>query len=133
MRYLIDTNICIYVINEHPPELLEKFKGKTLGEMAVSTITISELQYGVSKSQSRERNARRLAEFLVPFELLPYDAEAARCYGDIRWQLERAGEVIGPLDMLLAAQALSCELVMVSNNEDEFRRVPSLKVENWVE
>ncbi|MBC2714622.1 MAG: type II toxin-antitoxin system VapC family toxin [Desulfobacteraceae bacterium] len=132
MKYLIDTNICIYIMNKRPTGIIHKFKLFDVGEIGVSTITISELQYGVSKSKNRKLNKQRIEEFLSPLEILPYDEIAATIYGDIRVQLEKRGEPIGPLDLLIAAHALSRNLVLISNNEKEFERVKNLKVEDWV-
>ncbi|MDL1973514.1 MAG: type II toxin-antitoxin system VapC family toxin [Deltaproteobacteria bacterium] len=132
MKYLIDTNICIYIMNKRPAGIIHKFKLFDVGEIGVSTITVSELQYGVSKSKNRGLNKQRIEEFLSPLEILPYDEIAATIYGDIRVQLEKRGEPIGPLDLLIAAHALSRNLVIISNNEKEFKRVKNLKVENWV-
>lgn len=131
MNYLIDTNICIYIINQRPPEVIQRFRDTDVGQIGISTITVSELNYGVAKSQLRKQNAKRLEEFLIPFEILPYDENASKYYGVIRSQLESQGKVIGPLDMLIAAHALSEDLVLVTNNEKEFQRIQSLKVENW--
>ena len=119
-------------MNKRPIEIIHKFKQFKVGEIGVSTITVSELQYGVSKSKNRRLNKQRIEEFLSPLELLPYDEIAATIYGDIRVQLEKRGEPIGPLDLLIAAHALSRNLVLISNNEKEFKRVKNLKVENWV-
>ncbi len=132
IKYLIDTNICIYIMNKRPIGIIHKFKLFEVGEIGVSTITVSELQYGVSKSKNRRLNKQRIEEFLFPLEILPYDEIAASIYGDIRLQLEKRGEPIGPLDLLIAAHALSRNLVLISNNEKEFKRVKNLKVENWV-
>ena len=132
IKYLIDTNICIYIMNKRPIGIIHKFKQFDVGEIGVSTITVSELQYGVSKSKNRRLNKQRIEEFLSPLELLPYDEIAATIYGDIRVQLEKRGEPIGPLDLLIAAHALSRNLVLISNNEKEFKRVKILKVENWI-
>jgi len=132
IKYLIDTNICIYIMNKRPIGIIHKFKQFDVGEIGVSTITVSELQYGVSKSKNRRLNKQRIEEFLAPLEILPYDEIAAGIYGDIRLQLEKRGEPIGPLDLLIAAHALSRNLVLISNNEKEFKRVKNLKVENWV-
>jgi tRNA(fMet)-specific endonuclease VapC len=133
MKYLIDTNICIYIMNNRPTDVIQKFKKVHLGEIGVSTITISELQYGVAKSQRRTRNQIRLNEFIAPLETLPYDRAAAKTYGAIRYQLEKSGQPIGPLDLLIAAQAMSQNLIIVTNNDKEFVRIRKLKVENWVE
>lgn len=131
MNYLIDTNICIYIMNQRPPEVIQKFKNIEIGQIGISTITVSELNYGVAKSQYKEQNAKRLEEFLTPFGILPYNEDASSYYGTIRSQLERQGKVIGPLDMLIAAHAISEDLILVTNNEKEFQRIHMLKVENW--
>ena len=132
IKYLIDTNICIYIMNKRPIAIIHKFKQFEVGAIGVSTITVSELQDGVSKSKKRKLNEQRLEEFLAPLEILPYDEIAASIYGDIRLQLERYGVSIGPLDLLIAAHTLSRNLVLITNNEKEFKRIKSLKVENWV-
>ncbi len=131
MNYLIDTNICIYIMNKRPPEVIERFKTFEIGQIGISSITVSELNYGVAKSQKKKQNAKRLDEFLTPFTILPYDENASKYYGLIRSELESQGNVIGPLDMLIAAHAISENLILVTNNEKEFQRIESLKVENW--
>lgn len=132
MNFLIDTNICIYIMNNRPAEVIQRFRSIEVGEVSISSISVSELQYGVSKSKRQKENQQRLDEFLIPFEILPYDEIASTYYGEVRAQLEKQGIVIGPLDLLIAAHALSRDLVLVTNNEKEFRRIESLKVENWV-
>ena len=131
MNYLIDTNICIYIMNQRPHELIQKFKKFEIGQIAISSITVSELNYGVAKNQQKKRNSKRLEEFLIPFVILPYDENVSKYYGTIRSHLESQGNVIGPMDMLIAAQAISENLTLVTNNEKEFQRIDSLKVENW--
>ncbi len=131
MKFLIDTNICIYIMNKRPPDVIGKFKEIEVGMIAISSITVSELQYGVSKSNFKKQNLTRLEEFLTPFEILSYDQMAAKHYGEIRSMLEKQGHIIGPLDMLIAAHAISRGLILVTNNEKEFKRIQSLKVENW--
>jgi len=131
MKYLIDTNICIYIMNKRPVAVIKKFKQFELGEIGISTITVSELQYGIVKSKYRKKNEFRLEEFLTPLEILTYDQTAARVYGDIRFQLEKLGQPIGSLDLLIAAQAISQDLVLITNNDKEFKRIKKLKVENW--
>ena len=131
MKYLIDTNICIYIMNKRPVAVIKKFKQFELGEIGISTITVSELQYGIVKSKYRKKNEFRLEEFLTPLEILTYDQTAARVYGDIRFQLEKLGKPIGPLDLLIVAQAISQDLVLITNNDKEFKRIKKLKVENW--
>jgi tRNA(fMet)-specific endonuclease VapC len=131
MKYLLDTNMCIYIINRRPLEVIQKFKQCAPGQIGISAVTLSELRYGISKSTRREKNETRLEEFLLPFEVLPYDADAATVYGDIRFQLEKSGHPIGSLDLLIAAHAISADLTLITNNEKEFRRVHRLRVENW--
>ncbi len=133
MKFLIDTNICIYIMNDHPPEVIQKFKKIGVGDVCISSVTVSELHYGACKSKQIKKNMKRLEEFLSPFEIISYDESASECYGKIRSRLEKQGNVIGPLDMLIAAHALSENLTLITNNEKEFKRVKSLKVENWVE
>ena len=118
-------------MNKRPIEVIHKFKQFDVDEICVSTITVSELQYGVVKSKNRRFNKQRVEEFLAPFEISAYDEAAANVYGDIRHQLEKAGEPIGPLDLLIAAHALSGNFVLITNNEKEFKRVKNLKIENW--
>ena len=126
IKYLIDTNICIYIINKRPIGIIQKFKQFDVGKIGVSTITVSELQYGVSKSKNRRLNKQRIEEFLSPREILAYDEIAVSIYGEIRLQLEKDGEAIGPLDLLIAAQALSRNLILITNNEKEFKRVQTV-------
>jgi tRNA(fMet)-specific endonuclease VapC len=131
MKYLLDTNICIYLINERPKKVLTQFKRHSLGDIGISSITASELAFGVAKSGS-SKNSAALEAFLLPLNVVDYDAGAAMIYGDIRATLEKQGKTIGPLDMLIAASALSRQLILVTNNEKEFRRISKLKVENWL-
>lgn len=118
-------------MNKRPLEVIQRFKHFEIGQIGISSITVSELNYGVAKSQKKKQNAKRLEEFLTPFKILPYDENASRYYGIIRSELESQGNVIGPLDMLIAAHAISENLILVTNNEKEFQRIKSLKVENW--
>ena len=131
MKYLLDTDICIYIINERPKGVLNRFRKHTVGDLGVSSITASELAFGVAKSGSA-KNRAALEGFLLPLEVAQYDLRAALVYGDIRAGLEQRGTTIGPLDMLIAAHALSLGAILVTNNEKEFRRVPRLRCENWV-
>ena len=131
MKYLLDTNICIYLINERPKKVLAHFKRHSLEDIGISSITASELAFGVAKSAS-SKNSAALEAFLLPLNVVDYDAGAAIIYGDIRATLEKQGKTIGPLDMLIAASALSRQLILVTNNEKEFRRISKLKVENWL-
>lgn len=129
-RYLLDTNICIYIINRKPPEVFRHFDGLSVGEIAISSITGAELAHGVAKSGS-PRNQQALEKFLTPLDILPFDAQAMQHYGRLRAQLEKQGTPIGPLDTLIAAHALALGCTLVTNNLREFERVPGLSLENW--
>lgn len=131
IKYLLDTNVCIYVIRKRPDSVLARLRRMRVTEVGISSITLSELEYGVAKSLRPEANKLALTEFLAPIEVLPYDDMAAERYGRIRVLLERQGNPIGSMDMLIAAHALSLDSILVTNNEAEFRRVPKLKIENW--
>ena len=131
MRFLLDTNICIYVINRKPKPVVARFRRYPIGEIGVSSITAAELAFGVTKSGS-ERNRDALLKFLTPLEIVPFSGEAIWRYGHVRTTLERAGTPIGALDTLIAAHALSMELILITNNTKEFGRVKSLEIQNWV-
>lgn len=132
MKYLLDTNICIYIIKRKPTEVFNRFLTCDVGDIGISTITIAELTYGTQKSQHRDKNQTALDQFLLPLEIVDFDIAAAQVYGSIRAQLEKQGTPIGPLDFLIAAQARSMGVSLITNNEKEFLRVPGLTVENWI-
>ena len=132
MEFMLDTNTCIYIIKRKPSKVIERFKRTEISQIGISSITLSELLYGVSKSTKPEQNHVALAQFVAPLEILPYGDEAAQHYGAIRAQLEKKGTPIGSLDMLIAAHALSIACTLVTNNKKEFIRIPNLKIENWV-
>ena len=129
--YLLDTNICIYVINHKPAQVFERFRQFRLGELAISSITASELAFGVEKSGSM-RNKQALNKFLAPLEILSYDEQAIWHYAQLRHQLQSSGQLIGSLDMLIAAHALALDCALVTNNTKEFERIDGLRLENWV-
>jgi tRNA(fMet)-specific endonuclease VapC len=131
MRYLLDTNTCIAVIRKKSQTVLQRMQQHPVTDIAVSTITIAELQYGVQKSGKIPQNQQALNQFLLPFLFLDFDYAAAQEYGVIRASLERQGTPIGSLDLLLAAQALGHSLIFVTNNGKEFERVPNLHIEDW--
>ena len=133
--YMLDTNICIYVIsrNHHNKRATEKVAEHIGNDLCISSVTLSELEYGISKSSAPEKNRKALYQFLSSIPVLDYDSEAAMEYGDIRATLERSGTVIGSLDMMIAAHARSRGYTIVTNNIREFDRVPYLRVENWAE
>ena len=132
MKYMLDTNICIYLIKQKPAVVLDRFKQTDISEISISSITLSELFYGVSKSSKPAQNLMALTQFAAPLEIMPFAGEAAQCYGDLRAHLEIQGTPIGSLDMLIAAHAISLSTTLVTNNEKEFNRVPNLNIENWV-
>ena len=132
MRYLLDTNTCIYIIKRSPEQVMLRFKRLRVGDVGVSAITVCELQFGVSNSSQPEKNQRALTEFLGPLEILDFPAAASVVYGEIRTHLQRAGTPVGRYDLLLAAHALQRELTLVTNNVREFLRVPDLRTENWI-
>jgi tRNA(fMet)-specific endonuclease VapC len=129
---MLDTNICIYIIKRKPQVVIERFLQTEISQIGISAITLSELLFGVSKSSKPDQNKIALTQFIAPLEIMPYDDQAAQCYGDLRAYLERQGKPIGSLDMLIAAHALSLNSTLVTNNQKEFIRIPDLKIENWV-
>lgn len=131
MNFLLDTNICIYLIKRKPPEVLQRFRQLQPGSVFISSVTTSELYYGAQKSQRVQANLEALNNFLLPFRIVDYDESASFLYGELRADLEKRGQSIGPLDMMIAAHALSLDIPLVTNNTKEFARVQGLKLENW--
>ena len=133
MRYMLDTNICIYAIKHKPEQVFLKLQEHDPSEVCISSVTYAELVHGVEKSQSIEKNRVALALLLANIEIMDFDTSAAESYGKIRADLEKAGKPIGPLDMMIAGHAKSLEYTVVTNNTKEFMRVNGLKLENWAE
>ena len=131
MTFLLDTDTCIYALKQHP-NVLEMFLSKSRDEIAISVITEAELRTGAAKSSSPIKTLRLVENFLRPIAIADFTSDDAIAYAHVRAKLERAGTPIGPLDTLIASQAVARNLVVVSNNEREFRRVSGLRVENWV-
>jgi tRNA(fMet)-specific endonuclease VapC len=132
-RYLLDTNICIYIRQKRPEEVLRRFRKLRPGEAVLSVITYGELLYGAAKSEQRVRAIEQLHELVSVLPALSLPEAAAEAYGTIRAQLELNGEMIGNNDLWIAAHALAAGLILVTNNEKDFRRVRRLKVQNWTE
>ncbi|MBI3942604.1 MAG: type II toxin-antitoxin system VapC family toxin [Chloroflexi bacterium] len=132
MRLLLDTNICIYIIRRSPPHLSNKLAQYTPSDVGISAITVAELYLGVYKSSQPFRNQQALDQFVIPLTVVDFDMDAAITYGRLRAYLEGQGTPLGSLDMLIAAQALSRDLTLVTHNTREFERVPDLIVEDWV-
>ncbi|MDB9460528.1 type II toxin-antitoxin system VapC family toxin [Dolichospermum circinale CS-545/17] len=133
MQYLLDTNICIYLIKQKPEKVISKFQTLSISDIGISSITVAELEYGVYKSQQQEKNKNALMQFLLPLEINEFSQNAAVIYGCIRSDLESKGLVIGQMDMLIAAHAMSLGVTLVTNNIHEFYRIPKLSLENWAE
>ena len=131
MKLLLDTNICIYIIKQQPATVIKHFLKYQVGDLGISSITLSELRYGVAKSTHREKNAKALDEFIIPLEVVSFDEDAAHAYGDIRATLEKSGTPIGAMDMLIAAHAVSLGIPLVTNNTREFARIPDINIIDW--
>ena len=130
MKYLLDTDICIYILRGQPKKVAERFRRLRPGDVGLSSIALAELAFGAAYGES-PRNRERLETFVAPLSVVDFDQEAALAYGQLRADLFRRGTPIGPLDMLIAAHALALDVTLVTNNEREFKRVPGLRVENW--
>lgn len=131
IKYLLDTNVVIYVLKRRPIKVLEIFN-KNTNRMAISSIALSELVYGAEKSVKIDKNLEAIEDFISHLEVLPYDAKASQHYGQIKAALEKKGQIIGENDIHIAAHAISQGLIFVTNNLKEFKRVPNLALENWL-
>ena len=130
--YLLDTNICIYAIKNKPESVLMKIKEKSRNGIFISSLTIAELEYGVQNSINIESNGIALLKFVSIFNILNFDDMDAIPYGKLKVKLRKEGKAIGPIDMLLAGQAISKDLILVTNNTKEFMRIPELCIEDWL-
>jgi tRNA(fMet)-specific endonuclease VapC len=131
MNYLLDTNICVLLIRQKSPQVLTKLTSHPIADIGISAITVAELQYGVQKSSRPVQNQQALDQFLLPLTIIPFDADDAIVYGQIRANLEAQGLPIGALDTLIAAQAVQYNLILVTSNVREFARIPGLAIEDW--
>lgn len=131
VTYVLDTDICIYLIKKSPLQVIKKFKTLSPGDVGISSVTMAELCYGANKSQYPDKNLTALQNFVLPLEVLPFDDRAAYIYGEVRSLLEKQGTLIGSLDLMIAAHTKSLGVTLVTNNTREFSRVPTLKIENW--
>ncbi len=130
--YLLDTNICIYIINKKPKQVVERIKRLKPHQIKLSSISLAELEYGASKGNNRENNRQAIIHFASAFDIIEFDDNDAEVYGLIRAELEKKGQLIGPYDMQIAAQAISRDLILVTNNISEFSRISNIKLENWI-
>jgi tRNA(fMet)-specific endonuclease VapC len=133
LRYLLDTNICIYIAKQKPPSVAKRFAKLAAGAVGMSLVTYGELRYGAEKNQQRVQALDTLERLRVVIPVIQTDSAVAESYGTIRALLERAGTPIGNNDLWIASHALALNLTLISNNTREFARVPKLKLENWVE
>ncbi|MFA5072342.1 MAG: type II toxin-antitoxin system VapC family toxin [Nitrospirota bacterium] len=131
MKFMLDTNTCIYLIKQKPLKVLKQFQSYFIGDIGISSITLAELWYGVEKSHFVEKNHMALEEFILPLEIADFDEQAAQAYGSVRTMLEKAGTPIGSLDTQIGAHALSLNVTLVTNNMKEFKRIKNLKVIDW--
>ena len=131
MKYMLDTNICIYLIKQKPEKVLRRFKNHSIGDIGISSITLAELRFGVEKSRQIQNNRQALEEFILPLEIADFDEKAAVIYGAVRAALEKAGTPVGSMDMLIGAHALSLDLTLVTNNVREFKQIKNLNVVDW--
>ena len=131
MRWMLDTDTCIALIKKNP-NALKKLRGKSIGQVGISSITLGELAYGAHKSSRVNDAQAALNEFLLALEVATFDEQAAMCYGAVRSSLTRKGKTIGPLDTLIAGHAVSIDAILVTHNTREFGRVEALNVEDWI-
>lgn len=131
MILLLDTSICIHLIRDRSPGVLRRFEDYAIGEIGISSVTVAELHFGVEKSRHPEQNQHAMEKFLLPLEIADFNTGAALAYGRIRADLQAKGTPIGPLDTLIAAQAVALDLTLVTNDVGGFSRVLGLKVEDW--
>jgi tRNA(fMet)-specific endonuclease VapC len=131
MKYMLDTNVCVYIIRNKSPKLLQKLAQHSPSDVCISSITAAELQYGVHKSSQPDQNQQALDQFLIPLAIMDFNHRAALEYGRTRAYLERSGTSIGALDTLIAAHALAEGLTLVTSNVGEFSRVPGLSMVDW--
>ena len=131
MKWMLDTDTCIAIIKGKPPGVLKKLRGKSVGQVGISSITLGELAFGAAKSGRRDESRAALAEFLLALEIASFDSDAASSYGQVRASLEKRGTPIGPLDTLTGAHAAALDVILVTHNTREFSRIDTLRLEDW--
>ena len=131
MKFMLDTNICIYLIKRKPEKVLRHFRSHSIGDIGISSITLAELRFGVEKSRQVQNNRQALDEFILPLEIADFDEKAAVMYGTVRAALEKAGTPVGSMDMLIGAHALGLGVTLVTNNVREFKQIKNLKLVDW--
>ena len=133
MKWMLDTDTCIAVIKRQPEKAIKKLRGKSIGQVGVSSVTLSELTFGAEASARPEQNLEALREFLLPLEIAPYEETCAFQYGLVRAKLKKKGRPIGSLDTMIAAHALALDVILVTHNTREFGQVEGLRLEDWLE
>jgi tRNA(fMet)-specific endonuclease VapC len=131
MKWMLDTDTCIAIIKGKPASVLKKLRGKSVGQVGISSITLGELAFGAAKSSRRDEANAALAEFLLALEIASFDSDAAASYGQLRASLEKRGTPIGPLDTLIGAHAAALDVILVTHNTREFSRIGALRLEDW--
>jgi len=131
MKLMLDTNVSIYLIKEHPASVIERFTAHPVGDIGISVITLAELEYGVTKSTRPAQNREALEQFISPLDVVPFARAATAAYGRLRTALEKKGQPVGSMDLLIAAHALSLNVRLITHNVKEFGRVPGLRIEDW--
>ena len=132
MKWMLDTDTCIALIKRKPPELIKRLQAKAVGDIGISSITLAELRFGVANSRRQEQNRTALDQFLLPLDIVAFDELAADSYANVRAELKVQGTPIGPLDTLIAGHALSLNVVLVTHNVAEFKRVKGLRLDDWL-
>jgi tRNA(fMet)-specific endonuclease VapC len=131
MKWMLDTDTCIAIIKGKPASVLKKLRGKSVGQVGISSITLGELAFGAAKSGRRDEAQAALAEFLLALEIASFDSDSAASYGQLRASLEKRGTPVGPLDTLIGAHALALDVILVTHNTREFSRIDTLRLEDW--
>lgn len=131
MKWMLDTDTCIAIIKGKPTSVLKKLRGKSVGQVGISSITLGELAFGAAKSSRGEEAHAALSEFLLPLEIASFDSDAAASYGQLRASIEKRGTPIGPLDTLIGAHAVALDVVLVTHNTREFSRIDTLRLDDW--
>jgi tRNA(fMet)-specific endonuclease VapC len=131
MKWMLDTDTCIAIIKGKPTSVLRKLRGKSVGQVGISSITLGELAFGAAKSSRREEADAALSEFLLALEIASFDSDAATSYGQLRASLEKRGTPIGPLDTLIGAHAVALDVILVTHNTREFSRIDSVRLDDW--
>lgn len=132
MKWMLDTDTCIAIIKRKPESALKKLRGKSIGQVGISALTLSELTFGVEKSNRRDEAHAALSEFVIALEIAAFESDAASAYGSVRASLEARGQPIGPLDTLIGAHAFSLDVTLVTHNTREFSRIEGLRLEDWI-